>query len=107
MALPKGKTNNPNGRPKGTPNKTTTELRQWVINLLSKNRAQLSRDLLAIPDPAERWRIVTKILEMVLPKPPTQIAATVNTELDAMSRAEVLAELSRLTDLQGDELPQK
>lgn len=107
MALPKGKTNNPNGRPKGTPNKTTTELRQWVINLLSKNRAQLSRDLLAIPDPAERWRIVVKILEMVLPKPPTQIAATVNTELDAMNRAEVLAELSRLTELQGDELPEK
>lgn len=96
---PKRKSNNPNGRPKGTPNKTTTELRQWVVNLLSKNRAKLERDLMGIADPSERWRVVTKILEMVLPKPTAQIDATITTEVEGMSRAELLAELARLEKL--------
>ena len=103
MALPKGRTNNPTGRPKGTPNKTTSELRQWIINLLSKNRAQVGRDLLAIPDPAERLKILLKFLELVLPKPPQAVAAMIGTDPDPMSRADLLAELERLTKLTEDE----
>ena len=45
MGLPKGRTNNPNGRPKGKKNKITTEVRTWLKNLIDNNRAQLEKDL--------------------------------------------------------------
>ena len=38
--MEKGKTNNPNGRPLGTPNKISTELKQWISNLIDNNKEQ-------------------------------------------------------------------
>lgn len=32
----KGYTNNPNGRPKGTPNKITQDMRMWLSSVLDK-----------------------------------------------------------------------
>jgi hypothetical protein len=34
MGLHKGQTGNPNGRPKGSPNKVTAEWRAWINGLL-------------------------------------------------------------------------
>ena len=46
--MEKGKTNNPNGRPKGTPNKITQDMRQWLSTVIDKNRRQIERDLKAL-----------------------------------------------------------
>lgn len=82
----KGKTNNPNGRPKGTANKATTELRQWIANLLDDNRAQLLKDFKAL-DAAERWRVTEKLIQYVTPK---------------MQSVEANVDLQTLTDAQID-----
>lgn len=63
----KGKTNNPNGRPKGTPNKVTGEVREWIKGIINKQRPQLEKDLKNL-DPAERWRIIEKLMSYVVPK---------------------------------------
>lgn len=63
----KGTTNNPNGRPKGKPNKVTGEVREWIRALIDKQRPQLEKDLKAL-DPAERWRIIEKLMSYVVPK---------------------------------------
>ncbi len=52
-SISKRKTNNPNGRPKGTPNKITQDMRMWLSSVLDKNRHQMERDLKSL-EPKER-----------------------------------------------------
>lgn len=63
----KGQTNNPNGRPKGTPNRVSGEMKVWIQKLIDGNRKQLEKDLKQL-DPAERWRVVEKLMSYVVPK---------------------------------------
>jgi hypothetical protein len=68
MAFTKGQTGNPNGRPKGSPNKATANLREWVKELLDNNREQFIRDLQEL-EPYQRLIFWEKLLAYVLPKP--------------------------------------
>ena len=65
--MEKGKTNNPNGRPKGTPNKITQDMRQWLSTVIDKNRRQMERDLKALK-PKERLQMLEKLMQYVIPK---------------------------------------
>ena len=65
--MEKGKTNNPNGRPKGTPNKITQDMRQWLSTVIDKNRRQIERDLEAL-EPKERLQMLEKLMQYVIPK---------------------------------------
>jgi len=67
MAQKKGQTGNPNGRPKGSPNKVTSDLREWVLELINGNRKQLKKDLLAL-EPKARWIVVEKLMQYTIPK---------------------------------------
>ena len=67
MGQPKGVSGNPGGRPKGTPNKVTTTMREWVTNLLNKNRARLEKDFKSL-SPKDRVLIAERLLHYVLPK---------------------------------------
>ena len=78
----KGTTNNPNGRPKGKPNRVTGEVREWIRALIDKQRPQLEKDLKAL-DSAERWRIIEKLMSYVVPK---------------MQSVEAKIDFNRLTD---------
>lgn len=74
----KGWTNNPNGRPKGTPNRVTTEFRATVQQLLDDNRDNVSRWLTLVaegdgtdagkPDPAKALDLLAKLAEFAAPK---------------------------------------
>ena len=68
MAQPKGKTGNPNGRPKGSPNKVTQELREWLAKLIDDNREQMQKDIEAL-EPKERLQVLEKFMQYTLPKP--------------------------------------
>ena len=63
----KGKSGNPAGKPKGTLNKTTTDLRAFVNELLNNNRKQIIKDLKAL-EAHQRVAIFEKLLGYAIPK---------------------------------------
>lgn len=63
----KGHTNNPNGRPKGTPNKITQDIRSWLTTVIDKNRKQMLKDLKTL-EPKDRLQILEKLMQYVIPK---------------------------------------
>lgn len=67
MPQHKGHTGNPNGRPKGSPNRTTATIRSWMVSLINRNREQIELDLQAL-EPKERLEMLTKLLPYLLPK---------------------------------------
>ena len=65
--MPKGKTNNPNGRPAGSPNKITAEVRQSLQSALSGEIEKIGK-LLESLEPKERLEIIVKLLQYILPR---------------------------------------
>lgn len=76
------------GRPKGTPNKITADLRDWLSNFIDENKNQILHDWKAL-EAKDRIAYFEKLLKYVLP---TLQATTVTTEYD------------RLTDDQLDQI---
>ena len=68
------------GRVKGTPNKVTSDTRQWLAKLLNKQRKQIEEDLQDV-EPKDRLLILEKFMQYVIPK-----------------RQQVAAEVENLTD---------
>lgn len=65
----KGRTNNPNGRPKGSRNKVTAMLKAKVEDLLTDymDNKEFQSDLKQLA-PKDRLQIVTKLLDFALPR---------------------------------------
>lgn len=66
MARPKG-TPKTGGRQKGTPNKTTASIREWLIEVIGKNQRQIEKDLKEL-EPGARLQVIAKLLPFVVPK---------------------------------------
>lgn len=64
--LKKGETANPNGRPKGTPNKVTTDLRQSITDFLNENWEQVKQDFEQLT-PKDRLMFIEKLLKYSVP----------------------------------------
>lgn len=67
MPQPKGHTGNPYGRPKGVPNKTTSTIRNWMVQLINENREQLEQDFKSL-EPKDRLALMEKLLPYLMPK---------------------------------------
>jgi len=83
--MEKGHTNNPNGRPKGRPNKITQDTRAWLSAVIDKNRRQMERDLKAL-EPKERLQILERLMQYVIPK---QQATTATVDLERLTDEQV------------------
>lgn len=66
----KGHTNNPFGRPKGSSNKITTEVRECISQLIEEEVPRLKEALDEVrqESPARYIELVTKLLPYVAPK---------------------------------------
>lgn len=56
------------GKPKGTPNKTTSEIRDAFQLLIEDNASQLKKDIASL-EPKERLNIIINLAKFILPKP--------------------------------------
>ena len=98
--MEKGKTNNPNGRPKGKPNKVTQETRAWLSAVIDKNRKQMERDLKAL-EPKDRLQMLEKLMQYVIPK---QQATTVEIDFSKMSEEQLNAIINTLlTNIENED----
>ena len=66
MARRKG-TPKTGGRKIGTPNKETGTVKEWIAELIDKNRAQMEQDLAEL-EPKDRLLIFEKLMQYVVPK---------------------------------------
>ena len=67
------------GRKKGTPNKVTGDLREWLAGFLDRNRGQLENDFAAL-EPGERIFAFSRLIGYIIPK---QQAVTVEAQVEA------------------------
>ena len=67
MGLHKGQTNNPNGRPAGTPNKVTSATKDWILAIIEENKERIRADLENM-DSETRVKAVFSLLNFVTPK---------------------------------------
>jgi hypothetical protein len=79
-------TNNKAGRPRGKPNKVTSDLRAWINELLNDNRQQIAKDIQLL-EPHQRVMFFEKLLGYAVPK---------------MQSVEAKIDLNRLSDEQLD-----
>ena len=90
---PKGSTKT-GGRKAGTPNRTTSTLREWVQTLLDGNRKQIEEDLKLLPA-KERVQILLRLLDYCLPR-----LQSVSTKIDfnSLSEQQIDAVINQLAD---------
>lgn len=55
------------GRQKGTPNRVTASIKDWVAGVIDKNRRQMERDIKAL-EPKDRLQMLEKLMQYVIPK---------------------------------------
>lgn len=97
--MEKGHTNNPNGRPKGKPNKITQDVRGWLSAVIDKNRKQMERDLKAL-EPKDRLQMLEKLMQYVVPK---QQAVSTEIDFTKLSDDQLDAVIDQLTKGIDDE----
>ena len=67
MGVQKGRTNNPNGRPKGSFNHDTARIRMAITQIIDNNIETLEGDILGL-EPKDRIKAIIDLLQYAVPK---------------------------------------
>lgn len=99
MGLPKGRTNNPNGRPQGSSNKVTTDLRNFIQDILNMNAEKIQSDIESL-EPRDRLKFLVSLLPYIVPKPQSTPAPQedVVIKIEGMTQVEVDNMIKNLGD---------
>lgn len=73
------------GRPKGTPNRITAELRDWISSFIHDNKEKIQEDFDSLPA-KDRVVLFEKLLKYALPVLQT---TTLQTDFERMTDAEL------------------
>ena len=87
------------GRKKGTPNKVTASVKEWLNDLINNNREQIEKDLKKIT-PKERLYMLEKFMQYVVPK---QQAVTPIVPFEKLTDAQLDLLISEISKDVGDE----
>ncbi|MDL2323409.1 hypothetical protein LJC52_05420 [Bacteroidales bacterium OttesenSCG-928-A17] len=66
--LPKGRTNNPNGRPVGSKSKVKSPIREKIIAYVESDFDKLIKEINALPE-KEQVRAKIDLIKLVVPRP--------------------------------------
>lgn len=66
MGLKKGQTNNPGGRPTGSTNKISKDLRQSITDFLNENFDKIKADMIKL-EPKDRCKFYIDLLKYAVP----------------------------------------
>lgn len=69
MAQPKGKTGNPNGRPKGSKNKATVEIKDKLSEFLEDNFDEFEKSFKEMPSGERKARLYLEAGKLIIPRP--------------------------------------
>ena len=100
MGLKKGMTNNPNGRPKGTVNKTTKEIKKMLVEFIGGNLDDLQANYDKL-EPEKKLQFFERVLKYVLP---TQQAYTENIDVSQLSGKQIDEMIDRVIKKQENEV---
>ncbi|HEY5591827.1 MAG TPA: DUF5681 domain-containing protein [Paludibacter sp.] len=92
MGQHKGQTGNPNGRPKGQPNKATAELRERIKNFLDGNFESVQSDFQNL-EPVQKLAFYEKLIKYVIP---VQNSNELKLDFEKMSDSELDQIINRL-----------
>ena len=81
MPFKTGISGNPNGRPKGSPNKTTDEIRTMLQDFISDNLETLQADFEAL-EPKDRLTFIERLFKYILPAPLNELERVTDDQLD-------------------------
>ena len=87
------------GRQKGTPNKITASVKEWLSTLIDKNRKQIEKDIKQL-EPKERLQMLEKLMQYVVPK---QQAVSATVEIDKLSDEQLDRMIYEITKEADDE----
>jgi len=74
---------NTKGRPKGSPNKSTDEIRSMFRDFLSANMDKLQQDFDSL-EPKDRLQFIDRVARLVLPPPLHELQMLTDEQLDQL-----------------------
>jgi len=98
MGLPKGKTNNPDGRPKGTPNRTTAQIKELLNEFVSMNLEDIQEQYNQL-EPREKLQFFERVLKYVVPQQQSYVE---NIDVSQLSESEIDSLLDKIMKKEGN-----
>lgn len=86
------------GRPKGSPNRITAELREWISLFITDNKEKIQEDFNSL-SPRDRVLLFEKLLKYALPVLQT---ATLSTDFERMTDSELDKVINELKSQHND-----